>query len=304
MKAAQKKNKIKLSRGTIYFNIFGYAFLVLMALLCVVPLWLIVAGSFSDNNDILLNGYSFIPRVFSLSAYKMVFEYPAEMFNAYKVTIIVTVVGTLGTLLMCSAAGYVLSRRDFRYRNKISFYFFFTTIFSAGLVPCYILCTRYLHFKDSPYLAMISSGMFSYFYVIIFRSFMAEIPESLGESAKIDGANDLVIFFKIILPLSKPVLATIGLFAALGYWNSWYQAMLYVTDKKYYPLQYYLYTVINSANAMNNINAVISPEYMIDLPSETYKLAMTVVTTGPVLLVYPFVQKYFVKGMTVGAVKG
>lgn len=304
MKAVAKKRKIKLSKGTIWFNVIGYIVLILMALLCVLPLWLIVAGSFSDNTDILVNGYSFIPRVFSLEAYKMVFEYPAEMMNAYKVTIIVTVLGTLGTLLICSSAGYVLSRRDFHYRNKVSFYFFFTTIFSAGLVPSYILCTKYLHFKDSPYIAMIFSGMFSYFYVIIFRSFMSEIPESLGESAKIDGANDLVIFWRVILPLSKPVLATIGLFSALNYWNSWYTAMLYCTDKAYYPLQYYLYTVINSANALKNINANISPEFMVNVPSETYKLAMTVVTTGPILLVYPFVQKYFVKGMTVGAVKG
>lgn len=304
MKNTKKGQKIKLSKETIRFNIFGYALLAFIVLLCILPIWLIVAGSLSDNNAIIVKGYSFLPRNFSLEAYKMVFKHPKEMLNAYKTTIIVTVIGTIGTLLLCSTAGYVLSRKDFRYRSQFSFYFFFTTIFGAGLVPYYILCTKYLKFKENPYMAMILTGMFSYFYVIIFRSSMAEIPDSLGESAKIDGANDLVIFWRIILPLSKPTLATIGLFAALGYWNSWYTAMLYCTDKDAYPLQYYLYTVINAANALKNISAEVDLNVKIDLPSETYKLAMTVVTTGPVLLVYPFVQKYFVKGMTVGAVKG
>lgn len=300
----KKQKGIRLSTSVLGFNIWGYIIVILMSIICILPIWLVIAGSFSDNTDILVNGYSLWPRVFSVESYKMIFEHPKDIMNAYKVTIIVTVMGTIVCLLVCSTAGYVLSRRDFHYRNKFSFYFFFTTIFSAGLVPSYVLCVQYLKFKEYPHMALILSGAFSYFYVIIFRSFMSEIPESLGESAKIDGANDLQIFLKVILPLSKPAIATIGLFAALGHWNNWYTAMLYCTNSKDYPLQYYLYTVLNSVAAIRDVSTSVSAEILPELPTETYKLAMTVVATGPVILVYPFVQKYFVKGMTVGAVKG
>lgn len=296
--------KVKMGKDVVAFNVVGYIIVIFMVLLCVVPLWLIVVGSFSDNAEIMRTGYGFVPKEFTFKAYKMVFEEPTEMLNAYKVSIIVTIFGTVCNLLVCSLAGYVLSRKDFKYRNIISFYFFFTTIFGAGLVPYYIMCVNTLKFKEHPYMAMILAGAFSYFYVIIFRSFMMDIPASLGESAKIDGANDVQIFSKIILPLSKPVMATVGLFAALGHWGDWYNAMLFCTDSKDYPLQYYLYNVINRAKALSQLaNSGAFVDYG-ELPTETYKLAVTVVTTGPIVLVYPFVQKYFIKGMTVGAVKG
>lgn len=299
----RSKNRRKYSTDTIIFNMIGYIVIGIMVLLCVLPIWLIVVGSLSDNTDVLVNGYSLWPRIFSLDAYKMVFEVPQDILNAYKVSIIVTFFGTLINLVVCSTAGYVLSRKDFKYRNVISFYFFFTTIFSAGLVPWYIWCVSVLKFKEHPYMAMILCGAFSYFYVIIFRSFMSEIPASLGESAKIDGANDLQIFQKVILPLSKPVMATVGLFAALAHWGDWYNAMLFTSDSADYPLQYYLYTVLNRAQALSQMDTVTDIG-LLSLPTETYKLAITVVATGPIILVYPFVQKYFIKGMTVGAVKG
>lgn len=293
----------KKSGDVIAFNILGYAVITVSALACILPVILIISGSFSSNSSIMISGYSLLPRDFSLEAYQLIFKHPGEILNAYKVTIIVTVCGTFLQLIICSMAGYVLSRKDFLYRNKFSFYFFFTTIFSAGLVPWYILCVQYFHFKEHQYLALIVPGLFSYFYVIIFRSFMSEIPASLAESAKIDGANDFVIFIRVILPLCKPVLATVGLFSALHYWNDWYNAMLFCTNRANYPLQYYLYSVLNAANALSNISSSAGI-VMESLPGETYKLAMTVVATGPIILVYPFVQKYFIKGMTVGAVKG
>lgn len=285
-------------------KVLGYVIVTFFVLLCIVPIWLIIVGSFSDNGEIMRSGYSFWIRTFSTQAYKTLFKVPQDVLNAYKVTIIVTVIGTACQLAMCSSAGYVLSRRDFKYRNGISFFFFFTTIFSAGLVPWYILCVKYLHFKDHPYMALILPGLFSYFYVIIIRSFMSDIPASISESAKIDGANDFVIFIKLILPMSKPVLATVGLFGALNYWNDWYNAMLFATSKEFYPLQFYLYSVVNSAKAIANLGTSINVATIKDLPTETYKLATTVVATGPIVLVYPFVQKYFIKGMTIGAVKG
>lgn len=296
------KKRIKKTKGQIIFDIMSYTIISLLALLCIVPLWLILSGSFSENKDILVHGFSFFPRVFSLEAYKSVFEYPKNILNSYKITIITTIGGTILNLIVCSSAGYVLSRRHFRPRRRISFFFFFPTIFSAGLVPTYILCVN-LGFKGNPYLALILNGAFNYFYVIIFRSFMQELPDALEESAKIDGANDLTIFFRIILPLCKPVIATIALFAALAHWNEWYTAMLYCTDTSQYPLQYYLYTIVNASTALKQISAAANIN-MGQLPTETFKLAMTIVATGPVILVYPFVQKYFIKGMTVGAVKG
>lgn len=293
----------KLSKDTVVFNVIGYIIISFFVILCVLPVWLILMGSFSANTAILTSGYGFGIKEFSLEAYKMVFEVPGEILSAYRVSILVTIGGTLCVLSLCSTAGYVLSCRNFRYRKVMSFYYFFTTIFSAGLAPWYIFCVQTLGFKDHPYFAMIFCGAFSYFYVIIFRSFMSEIPESLGESAKIDGANDIQIFFRIILPLSKPVLATVGLFAALAHWGDWYHAMLFCSDAKDYPLQYYLYTVLNRAQALSNLDTVVV-NALSDPPTETYKLAITVVTTGPIVLLYPFIQKYFIKGMTVGAVKG
>ncbi len=296
--------KKKMSKDVLAFNIMGYIVIGFLAIICILPIWLVIAGSFSSNSAILTTGYGLWFKNFTFDAYRMVFEQPMEMLNAYKVSIIVTVCGTLCILFVCSTAGYALSRPNFAYKRFISFYYFFTTIFGAGLAPTYIYYVNTLHVKQHPYLIMIISGAFSYFYTIIFRNFMAEIPASLGESAQIDGATEIQVFVKIILPLSKPVMATITLFAALGHWGDWFTAMMYVTDKDLYPLQYYLYEVLNRAQALANLSSQGLMTEIVDLPTETYKLAITVVTTGPIVLLYPFIQKYFIKGMTVGAVKG
>lgn len=298
-----RAGKVKMSKDEIVFNVIGYIVILFFVVMSILPIWLIVAGSFSSNTAILTSGYSIGIKEFTLDAYKIVFKVPAEILSAYKVSIIVTACGAFSVLFICSSAGYVLSCRSFKYRKAMSFYYFFTTIFSAGLAPWYVFCVQTLKFKDHPYFAMVFCGAFSYFYVIIFRSFMSEIPASLRESAQIDGANDIIIFVRIILPLSKPVLATVGLFAALAHWGDWYYAMLFCSKSKDYPLQYYLYTILNKAQALSNLDGAVLTN-MPSLPTETYKLAITVVTTGPIILLYPFVQKYFVKGMTVGAVKG
>lgn len=296
--------KVKKTKDKIVFNILGYTVITIFVILCIIPVWLVVVGSLSNNKDILINGYSFFIRNFDTAAYELLLENPKEMLNAYKVTIVCTICGTALHIIIGSLAGYVLSRKDFVLRNSISFYLYFPTIFGGGLVPWYILCVRYLHFKEHPYLAMITLVLYSYFNVIIFRSFMSNIPASLGESAKIDGANDFLIYLKIILPLSKPVIATIGLFVALGVWSDWFNAMLYVTDSHYYPLQYYLYIVLNRQKAIADLANASIDMSAVEIPTETYKLAVTVATTGPIVLLYPFLQKYFIKGMTIGAVKG
>ncbi|WP_347223930.1 carbohydrate ABC transporter permease [Bacteroides congonensis] len=197
---------------------------------------------------------------------------------------------------------YVIARQDFKYRNQLSFFFYFTTLFNGGMVCTYIFYIQYLHLKDN-LLALILPSMFNVFYLLIMRTFVAAIPTALIESAKIDGAGEYKIFFRIILPLLKSGLATIGLFLALGYWNDWYNAMLYMNDEKRYPLQYMLYSLMQKTQAMAAIASQANIQ-MIDMPSNSLKLAMAVVATGPIVLVYPFVQKYFVKGVTVGSVKG
>lgn len=296
-----KKRKV-ISRDMLVAKILSYGLVSIFALLCALPFWLILSGSFTANESIIRNGFGLIPKEFSLEAYRFAFKNPQEILSAYKVSIIVTAVGTVLSVFIMSMTAYVLGRKEYKHRNKFAFYFFFPTMFSGGLIPWYILCVRYLHFKQLPYMAMILPMVFNFFYVVILRSFMSEIPESIVDSAKIDGAGHFYIYLKIILPLSKPAIATIVLFTAMGYWNDYYNPMLFVSKEEYIPLQYYLYRVINS---MKNVSSeMLSSVGIISYPTESFKMAMTLIAIGPILLLYPFVQKYLVKGVTVGAVKG
>lgn len=296
------RNRIRSDHSTKAFDILSYTFVTFVALLCLLPFIFMISGSFSDENLIRLYGYSVLPRGFTMEAYKTIFRFPEKIIRAYGVSIFITVVGTALGLTVLTMAAYVLSRRDFKYRNGFSFFFYFTTLFNGGMISTYIFYIQYLHLKDSIW-ALILPGMLSVFNLLIMRSFISSIPTSLIESAKLDGAGELTIFVKIILPLSKAGLATIGLFMALHYWNDWYNAMLYINDANKYPLQYMLYDLLNQAQSLARI-AAQSGIQVENLPTNTIKLAMAVVATGPILLLYPFVQKYFVKGITVGSVKG
>ena len=218
-------------------------------------------------------------------------------------TVAVTAIGTSIGLFLTAMTAYCLSRKDFKWRNHFSFYFFFTTLFSGGLVPWYLMIVNYLHMKDTV-LALIVPMLLNVFYIIVMKSFMSNIPEAITESAKIDGAGDFLIFMRLILPLSKPALATIGLFLALGYWNDWYNALLFVSDDKLMPLQYYLYKMLGNMDGMRKAMMGSGAVVTTSLPTEGLKMAMTIVASGPILIAYPFIQKYFVKGLTIGAVKG
>ncbi len=290
----------------VAFNIIGYVLLIAFALICFLPFYLVVVSSFERETNLIKEGFTLFIRDFSIESYKMSLKNPENILRAYGVTTLVTVVGTFASLLLCTMTGYVLSRKYFRLRNFFSFFFFFTTLFSGGLVPWYIICVRYLQFKNHLY-ALILPLMFSVWNMIIAKSFMAALPDAIGESAKIDGANDATIFFRLMLPLSTPLLATLGLFAALAYWNDWYNCMLFISKDEMYTLQYYLQTMLNSADAIRKAAAMSSGSAAIDtssVPMEGMKMAMTVIATGPIVLLYPFVQRYFVKGLTIGAVKG
>ncbi|WP_068785760.1 carbohydrate ABC transporter permease [Paenibacillus phocaensis] len=294
---------IRTDLGGIIVKIVGYLFIGFFSLCCLLPFLLVLGTSFTAESAIKRFGFNFWPREFSTFSYKIVFENPDLIIGSYLVTIGITVCGTALGLFLVAMTGYALQRPDFAYRNRISFFIYFTTLFTGGLVPFYLLVTQYLSLKDN-YLAVLLPGLLSPFLIIMMKSFVRSIPHAITESAKIDGAGDFTIFIRLILPMTTPALATIGLFIALGYWNEWYNSMLFLSpDMKYRPLQLFLYNVITSADFIRNSAAASNVELR-DVPLESMKMATAIVATGPVILFYPFVQRYFIKGITVGAVKG
>ncbi|OKP77947.1 sugar ABC transporter permease [Paenibacillus sp. P3E] len=297
------KVRKRVNTDRLLLSIIGYVSLTLLAIFCIFPFILVVSSSLSEESTIIEKGFQLIPTDFSTDAYSLLFKYPADMLRAYGVTISVTLIGTLFGLFLTSMTAYVLSRRDFKWRGRFSFFFFFTTLFSGGLVPWYLMIVNYLHLKDT-LLVLILPMMMNVFYIIVMKSFMSSIPDAITESAKIDGAGDFRIFMQLIVPLSKPALATIGLFIALAYWNDWYNALLFISKSELMPLQYYLYKMLGNMDGMRKAMMASGAVVNSDLPTESLKMAMTIVATGPILLAYPFIQKYFVQGLTVGAVKG
>lgn len=292
----------KNSSEKILFSAVGHIYILIVIIVCALPFILIISGSFSNQDEILKYGYGLLPRKFTAFAYQIAFERPQAILNAYLVTFITTAAGSVLGLFITSMTGYVLSRKDFEWRNKFSFFFYFTTLFSGGLVSWYILIMKYLKLGDSV-LVLILPTILNVFYIIIMKSFMSTIPSAITESAKIDGANDFKIFIKLILPLSTPALASIGLFIALGYWNDWYLSYMFIQNDNLFTLQFYLYKIVAGADALAKLSYVPGKDSAA-IPAETLKLAMTVIATGPIVLLYPFAQKYFVSGLTIGSVKG
>ena len=296
------KNKIRQDMASVALQVLCYLLVGIFALICLFPFVLMITSSFMNEREILTEGFKLIPSEFDTSAYEFLFKHPQKLIDAYGITILITVCGTAIGLFIMSMTGYVLNRKDCKYRNVVSFFIYFTTLFSGGLIPSYILMVSYLKLKDNV-LALILPGLISAWSIFLMRNFMKAIPDSLYESATIDGAGDFRIYWQIFLPLAIPSLATVGLFLALGYWNEWYNAMLYIQTPSKYPLQYFLQKMVNQAN----VQQLISQGMQIDLselPTQSIKMATAVVATGPVILFYPFVQRYFVSGLTVGAVKG
>ncbi|MBD5458567.1 MAG: carbohydrate ABC transporter permease [Lachnospiraceae bacterium] len=295
--------KIKKGTATIIFEIITYAMLAFGSIVCVLPFIIIISGSFTDNATILKEGYSILPRNFTLAAYQTIFKAPKDILQAYKMTIFYTVVGTALGLLMITLTGYVISRKEFKYRNQVSFLIYFTSIFGGGMIPWYLMYANVLNMKGSTF-AIWFPALMSPFLVILMRTFIVgSVPDAITESAKIDGAGHFTIFAKIVMPVLGPGLATVGLFLALGYWNDWYRSSMFSTNSETWELQFYLYDLLNATTALKQMSQGTSITTA-QLPTESVKLAMAVVATGPVLLLYPFVQKYFVSGITVGAVKG
>lgn len=282
-------------------------FFVLFSLSFIIPFILIISSSLTDEQSLLANGYKLLPSKFSVEAYKYIIKSPGQLLNSYKVTIFFAVVTTVLSMLVMTLMAYPLSRPNYKYKKPVTFFIFFTMLFSGGLIPTYILITRYLNLGDTiwvyifPYLA-------NAFNIIVIRTFFQELPPSLVESAKIDGASELHIFFKIIIPLSKPVIATVALLNLLARWNDWNTALIYIRRNELYSLQYLLQKILREAQfikdmANNSPVAGISLDTS-NIPSATIRFAMCIVAAGPMLILFPFFQKYFAKGLTVGAVKG
>jgi len=293
---------IKRDRYKLGFDILGYAYVIVMCAFCIAPFWLLVAGSFTSEREILTRGYSFWPRGFTLEAYRLATGTSVSVLRAYAVTVGVTLSGTLLGLLLMAMSAYVLTRKEFRYRNRFSFFIYFTMLFSGGMVPYYVLISKYFQWTNN-YLALVVPGLMSAWLLFLLRNFVSSIPESIVESAKIDGASEYRIFFSLVLPLAKPGLATIGLFLGLQYWNDWYNASLFIRDTRMFPLQYFLQNTIQSAEFIRKA-MLAGMSFSVETPTEALKMATAVIATGPIIFLYPFVQKYFVKGITVGAVKG
>ncbi|MBP5652675.1 MAG: carbohydrate ABC transporter permease [Lachnospiraceae bacterium] len=299
---ASSSAKVKLGVSDIVVRGIGYFVTSVYSLACIFPFLVILGSSFSSESYLNLHGVQLIPGEFSTEAYRAVMK-SGLIWRSYVVTILLTVIGTAIGLSIIAMTGYALQRKDFPFRNGISFYIYFTSLFSAGLAPYYLIMTQLYKLKDS-YLAILLPLLMSPWLVILMKNFVKSIPHEITESGKIDGAGDMKIFTALILPMLKPALATIGLFLALGYWNEWYQSSLFLSSRvDVKPLQYMLYETVNKTEALTN---TVAGQYVVitDIPSNSVKMATAMLATGPIVLLYPFVQKYFISGITVGAVKG
>lgn len=275
----------------------------ILCLLIVFPFWLLLSASFSSSEALSTVGYQIWPKPIDFSAYSYVFKNPGQILQAYKITFIFSALRMVFSLLMMALVAYPLTKKDLPGRNAINFYLYFTTLFSGGLVPTYILITKFLHLNDT--LAVyILPGLLSPWHVFMMRTFFNGIPKEIVESAKIDGASEYKILFSMILPLSKPVLATLGLMVFLSAWNDWNTALIYITKPQLYSLQYLLQKIMEDIKLLQQNQQASAMMQNENIPSESIRMAMAVVVAGPALFIFPFFQKYFVRGLTVGSVKG
>lgn len=285
----------------------GHSVLLVYAAACLLPFLLLFTSSITDESTIMKNGYSFFPEKFSLDAYRYLWNESTDIFRAYGITICITVVGTALSLAITSMLAYPISRRDLPYRNPLAFYVFFTMLFNGGLVPTYFVFTQVFDLKNSLAALLVPGLLMNGFNVLLMRTFfMTTIPVAILESAKIDGAGEIRIFHKIVLPLSTPIMATIGLFQGIAYWNDWFNGLIYITNPKLFSLQNILNRIMTDIQFLSTdpaLSAQVS-ESMMTLPTASFRMAIVVIGVVPVLLAYPFFQKYFVKGITIGAVKG
>ncbi|AZN41802.1 carbohydrate ABC transporter permease [Paenibacillus albus] len=289
-------------------NLIVTLFFIVYSCVCLLPVLLVIAASLSDENAITLHGYSLIPKVWSTSAYHYLMFDLHKILAGYGISIASTVIGSLSGMMITALYAYPLSRMDFDFRGFFSFFIFFTMVFGGGLVPTYLIYTNYFHLKDTLLALIIPGLLMNAFLVLTTRTFFQQtIHPSILESAQIDGAGEFRIFFGIVLPLSLPVMATIGLFYTLAYWNDWFNSLVYINNDNMVNLQYMMYRVMRNLQFLQShaqSNTTVGAEEIAKMPNETVRMAMCIVGMGPIVLAYPFFQRYFVAGLTVGAVKG
>lgn len=299
------KRRIRSSGKDTLVEVFGTLLCVLFALFCFLPLWVALVASFSNESAVIRDGYGLWINQWDLTSYKLIFDGTDTVLNAYGVTILTTVCGAALTVVLTAMLAYPITVQSLKYRNAIAFFAYATMVFSGGLVPTYIMMVRFLHLKNN-LLVLIIPGALNAYNMFLMRNFFATLPASLAESAKIDGASDILIFFKIILPLSKPILATIALFASMGYWNEWYKVLLYIEEPQLYTLQYLIMRLQQQVDFLtSSLNpAARQALSFVSIPTVGIRLATAMISIGPIVLLYPLLQRYFIKGLLIGSVKG
>jgi len=301
------KRKRNVNEISDWSNAVINLFFLIYSAACLLPLLVVLSVSLSDQKMVTLYGYRLLPQNFTLTAYQYLLYDSAQIVKAYGISILVTVVGTVISVLVTALIAYPLSRQDFKFRNFFAFYVFFTMIFNGGLVPWYLVWTDLFSIRDTLFALIVPNHLMSAFFVMIMRTFFkTSIHSSIIESASIDGAGEWRILFRIVMPLSLPVLATIGLFNTLNYWNDWFNSLVFIRNKELFSLQFLMYKVLMSIQFLANNPEVsrVAGNQLSMLPTETARMAMAIIGIGPIVLAYPFFQRYFVKGLTVGAIKG
>ena len=293
-----RTKRLKISTVVIYFVI------TIVALFTLIPFIVVVSGSFTSERDLVVYGASLLPRNFTTAAYSFLMANRASIVTGYRVTLTVTIVGTALSLYLTTTLAYVISIKTVKLRNTIAFFVYFTMLFNGGIVPWFIWIVRHLQLRDSIWVLILPMAI-NAFFVMIMRTSLASLPESLRESAIIDGASEFKILYKIILPVSKPIIATVTLFYMLNYWNDWFHALFFIDDRNLVPLQFNLYRIVSNLAFLSSSDEIArTAAQHVTLPTESVRMATVVLTIGPIVFVYPFIQKHFVKGITIGAVKG
>lgn len=288
------------------FNRASTIILTVLVIVAMLPILLIVVASFSSETSLIRNGYSFWPESWSLDAYYYMVKQGVMIARAYGVSFFVTIVGTALSVFLTTMLAYPMSRKSFKYRNVFAFFVFFTMLFNGGIVPSYIMWTKFFHIKDTIWALIIPNYLVTAFNVILVKNYYQNsIPDSLIEAAQLDGASELKIFFKVMLPLAVPTVATISLFTGICYWNDWTNGLYYINNEKLYSIQQLLMKIMNNIQALrSNSNAALLGTGAVELPGTSIRMAMAVIGILPIMIIYPFVQRYLVKGVVVGAVKG
>ncbi len=288
------------------FKLFATVVLAVLTLITILPILLIVIASVTEEKSLISYGYSYLPKKLSLDAYYYMVRQIKVILRAYGVSIFVTVVGTALSVLFTTSLAYPMSRKSFRFKRELIFFVFFTMLFHGGIVPSYMMWTQFFHIKNSLWALIVPNYLITAFNIMLVKNYyLNSIPQELIEAAQIDGASELTIFRKIVFPLSTPVVATIGLFTALKYWNDWVNALYYITKPQYYGIQNLLLRIMDNIQYLKSGGAgELAGAAAVELPGTSVRMAMAVIGILPILLVYPFIQKYFMKGIVVGAVKG